>query len=77
MAPSSSPGGRSTASGTCGVIGPSMTKGPFGRGVAVGIRKEDGKLGDMFSKAINEAIKDGTISKLAIQWFGFDNSAKE
>jgi octopine/nopaline transport system substrate-binding protein len=59
------------------LIGPSMTKGPFGRGVAVGVRKEDTKLRDMFSKAINEAIKDGTMSKLAVQWFGFDNSAKE
>ena len=59
------------------LIGPQMTKGPFGRGVAVGIRKEDGKLGDMFTKAINEAIADGTISKMAVQWFGFDNSAKE
>jgi octopine/nopaline transport system substrate-binding protein len=59
------------------LIGPTMTKGPFGRGVAVGIRKEDKKLLDMFSKAIDEAIADGTMSKLAIQWFGFDNSAKE
>jgi octopine/nopaline transport system substrate-binding protein len=59
------------------LIGPQMTKGPFGRGVAVGIRKEDTKLRDMFSKAINEAIKDGTLSKLAVQWFTFDNSAKE
>ena len=59
------------------LIGPTMTKGPFGRGVAVGIRKEDTELRDMFSKAIDETIKDGTLSKLAIQWFTFDNSAKE
>jgi len=59
------------------LIGPTMTKGPFGRGVAVGVRKEDGKLRDMFSKAIDETIKDGTLSKLAIQWFTFDNSAKK
>jgi octopine/nopaline transport system substrate-binding protein len=59
------------------LIGPTMTKGPFGRGVAVGIRQEDVKLREMFSKAIDEAIADGTMSKLAIQWFGFDNSAKK
>jgi octopine/nopaline transport system substrate-binding protein len=33
------------------LIGPKMTKGPFGRGVAVGIRKEDAKLKEMFDKA--------------------------
>ncbi|MBW1697810.1 MAG: transporter substrate-binding domain-containing protein [Deltaproteobacteria bacterium] len=59
------------------LIGPVMTKGPFGRGVGVGVRKEDTKLRDMFSKAIDEAIADGTLSRLAIKWFGFDNSAKE
>ncbi len=58
-------------------IGPGMTKGPLGGGVAVGIRKEDAKLGDMFSKAIEEALADGTVKKMAIQWFGFDNSVKK
>ena len=32
---------------------------------------------DMFSKAIAGAIEDGTISKLAIKWFGFDASSKQ
>ena len=59
------------------LIGPSMTKGPFGRGVAVGLRKEDAKLREMFDKAIDEAISDGSMSKLAVKWFGFDNSAKK
>ncbi len=59
------------------LIGPKMTRGPFGRGVAAGIRKEDVKLKEMFSKAITEATKDGSLSKLAVKWFGFDNSPKD
>lgn len=59
------------------LIGPRMTKGPFGRGVAVGIRKEDSKLKEMFSKAIDETIADGSLSKLAVQWFSHDISAPE
>lgn len=59
------------------MVGPGMTGGPFGAGVGVGIRQKDQDLADMFTKAINEAIADGTVSKLAIQWFGFDASAKD
>ena len=59
------------------LIGPKMTKGPFGRGVAAGIRKEDAKLKEMFTKAITEAVADGSLSKLAVKWFGFDNSPKD
>jgi len=58
------------------MVGPGMTGGPFGAGVGVGIRQEDQDLADMFTKAINEAIADGTVSKLAVKWFGFDASSK-
>jgi octopine/nopaline transport system substrate-binding protein len=58
------------------MVGPGMTGGPFGNGVGAGIRKEDKALNDMFTKAINASIADGTIKKLAVQWFGFDASAK-
>lgn len=57
-------------------IGPNLTGGPFGAGVGVGIRQKDKKIVDMFSKAINEAIAAGVVSKLAIQHFGFDASVK-
>lgn len=53
-------------------VGPGFTGGPFGAGTGVGIRKEDQKLADMFSKAITAALSDGTCSKMAVQWFGFD-----
>lgn len=58
------------------LIGPGMTGGPFGAGVGAGIRKEDQKLADMFTAAINSAIADGTLKPLAEKWFGFDAAAK-
>jgi len=59
------------------MVGPGMTGGPFGLGVGVGIRQQDQDLADMFSEAINGAIADGTVSTLAIEWFGFDASSKQ
>lgn len=56
------------------LIGPGMTGGPFGEGVGVGIRQEDTELVGMFNEAIAEAKADGTIARLAQQWFGFDAS---
>jgi octopine/nopaline transport system substrate-binding protein len=59
------------------IVGPYMTGGPFGEGIGVAVRKKDQDLGDMFSRAIDELIKDGTLKKLAIKWFTFDASAQE
>ena len=58
------------------MVGPAMTGGPFGAGVGVGIRQKDQALADKFTAAINAAIADGTVKKLAVQWFGFDASSK-
>jgi len=57
-------------------VGPALSGGPFGHGVGAGIRKEDAALADMFSKAIAASVADGTVSKLAVQWFGFDNATR-
>jgi octopine/nopaline transport system substrate-binding protein len=54
------------------LIGPGLDGGPFGEGVGAGIRKEDTDLVEMFNKAIAEAKADGTINRLAQEWFGFD-----
>jgi len=62
---------------TMTMTGPKMDGGPFGNGVGAGIRKEDQELADMFTKAINEAIADGTIAKLSTKWFGFDGTPKD
>jgi len=59
------------------VVGTEFTGGPFGAGVGVGIRQEDKDLNEMFSKAIAEACADGTVRKLAEQWFGFNAAACE
>jgi octopine/nopaline transport system substrate-binding protein len=59
------------------IVGPHMTGGPFGEGVGVAVRKKDQDLADMFSRAIEETIKDGTIKKMAVKWFNYDASAQE
>ena len=59
------------------IVGPHMTGGPFGGGVGVAVRKKDQDLADLFSRAIEEAIKDGTIKKMAVKWFNYDASAQE
>ncbi|MEX1326910.1 MAG: transporter substrate-binding domain-containing protein [Desulfobacterales bacterium] len=59
------------------IVGPHMTGGPFGGGVGVAVRKKDQDLADKFSRAIEEAIKDGNIKKMAVKWFGYDASAQE
>ncbi len=59
------------------MVGPGMTKGPFGEGVGVAVRQKDVDLAELFSNAIDAAIADGTLSKLAVKWFTFDAAAKE
>ena len=59
------------------VMGPRMTGGPFGEGIGVAVRKMDQDLADMFSQAITETIRDGTLKKLAVKWFPYDASAQE
>ena len=59
------------------IVGPHMTGGPFGEGVGVAVRKKDQDLADMFSRAIETAIQDGTIKKMALKWFNYDASAQQ
>ena len=54
------------------LIGPGLDGGPFGGGVGAGVRQEDADLVEMLNMAIAEAKADGTINRLAQQWFGFD-----
>ena len=56
------------------LVGPTFSGGAFGKGVGVGIRKDDTELLKAFNKAINEARKNGDISRIATKWFGFDAS---
>ena len=50
--------------------------GPLGGGQSVGLRKDDAELKTLFDDAINAAIADGTLSRLAIKWFKRDISPK-
>lgn len=59
------------------MVGPQMTGGPFGAGVAVAVRKNNNELADMFSKAIDGMIEDGSLKEMTIKWFTFDASAKK
>lgn len=59
------------------MVGPSFSRGVLGRGVGVGLRKQDTDLKALFDKAIAEANKDGTIAKLSNQHFGYDISIKQ
>ena len=54
------------------IAGTGMRGGLLGRGVAVGMRKEDTELKKSFDEAIKAAIADGTIKKLSEKWFKID-----
>ena len=56
------------------LTGPTFSGGAFGNGVGVGIRKDDTELLKAFNNAINQARKNGDISRIATKWFGFDAS---
>lgn len=56
--------------------GPLFTGGLLGKGTGIGFRKSDSDLRDMFNTALQAAVADGTVKKLAIQWFEFDVSPK-
>lgn len=58
------------------MFGPNFVNGVLGQGMGVGLRKADGDLKALFNKAIAEANKDGTITRLTTQWFGYDISVK-
>ncbi|BBO72523.1 nopaline-binding periplasmic protein [Desulfosarcina alkanivorans] len=59
------------------LFGPAWTGDIFGLGNGVGLRKEDQDLKAIISKGLAEMKADGTIQKLALKWFGFDNSPKD
>lgn len=50
------------------LAGPVLVGDVFGKGIGVGLRKEDLALKTMFNEAIKAAKADGTIDKLAEKW---------
>ncbi len=65
------PGGKDMA-----IVGPGLSGGVLGEGVALGLRKSDTALQAAFNKAIAEAIADGTVKNLSMKWFKVDLSPK-
>lgn len=54
------------------MTGPLFKGGLLGRGVAVGLRKDEEDLKRRFNFAIMAAKDDGTIKRLSEKWFGYD-----
>ena len=63
-----------------GHFGPTLTgrDNPlFGQGIGIGLRQEDKDLKAKLDKAIESMKADGSLSKLAVQWFGYDPLAPQ
>ncbi|MBW1801219.1 MAG: transporter substrate-binding domain-containing protein [Deltaproteobacteria bacterium] len=58
------------------LFGPAWTGDIFGLGNGIGVRKGDPELKAIFNKALKSLREDGTLQKMAVKWFGFDNSPK-
>ena len=58
------------------LFGPALIGGPFGHGVGVALRLGNEGLRQRFDAAIAAAKADGTLSRLALTWFGY-NAASE
>jgi len=54
------------------IVGNGFSGGGFGRGVGIGVRKGDAETKRLFDEGLSELKKDGTIKRLALQWFKFD-----
>ncbi len=59
------------------IVGPSISGGLLGLGVACLVRKEDTALRDKLTDAIASAKKDGTIKTIATKWFKLDMTPKD
>jgi octopine/nopaline transport system substrate-binding protein len=56
------------------MLGPGVRGGVLGEGVAFGLRKNEPQIEGRLNDALRSAGRDGTISKLSLQWFGIDGS---
>jgi polar amino acid transport system substrate-binding protein len=57
----------------CRVVGqPIVDPKHYGEGVAVGLRKEDKDLKEMFNRAIDQVMADATYDRIRAKYFAFD-----
>ncbi|KQS61287.1 ABC transporter substrate-binding protein [Rhizobium sp. Leaf371] len=60
------------SNGTLAFTGPEIGGTIFGSGEGLGLRQADTDLRDLFNKAIQSALDDGTIKTLSMKWFKTD-----
>lgn len=56
------------------LVGPLWSGGVLGLGNGIGVRKDDPELKALFNKGLDSIMQDGTLRKMALKWFGFDNT---
>jgi octopine/nopaline transport system substrate-binding protein len=66
----------SEAGRNAGFVGPGFDGGPFGAGLGIAVRKGEARLLETLDGALTAMREDGTLKRIAEQWFGFDASAK-
>ena len=59
--------------GECCIIAADVPRDPayFGDGIGIGLRKEDQILKEMFEKALDSSMADGTFTKIRAKYFDF------
>ncbi|MFM2044549.1 MAG: histidine-binding periplasmic protein [Pseudomonadota bacterium] len=55
-------------------FGPGLDGGVFGQGIGIAVRKGETQMLEALNRAIAAMKEDGTLRRLAEQWFGFDAS---
>jgi polar amino acid transport system substrate-binding protein len=64
---------KSRAGACCHIVGePPVDPAYYGEGVAVGLRKDDKDLKEMFNRAIERVMADGTYGRIRAKYFEFD-----
>lgn len=66
----------SEAGQKAGFVGPGFDGGPFGQGLGIAVRKGEERLLDALNGALASMREDGTLKRMAEQWFGFDASVQ-
>lgn len=59
------------------MIGPKFSGGVFGKGVGMGVRKQDGELLAKLNAGLKAAVEDGTLAELSNKWFNIDISPRQ
>ena len=64
------------SSGAAVMTGPTLAGDVMGQGVAIVLRKEETEMAERINAALKSMSDDGTLGKMAEQWFGIDIATK-